>query len=125
MKILYIEDDPINALIVTKFLENDFSVETAESSEKSLRMLQEKSFDLILLDLNLGHDKETGLSLFQKIQLLDSYGNIPVIALTANSDTTERDAYLQAGFSGFIVKPVNRDNLIAYLSAFKESSKAV
>lgn len=119
MKILYIEDDPINAMIISRFLENDFSVDIAESSEKSLRLLAQKVYDLILLDLNLGHDEETGLSLFYKIQKLEGCENVPVIALTASSDNKERNTYLEAGFQGFIVKPVDRTSLITYLNEFK------
>ncbi|TNE78657.1 MAG: response regulator [Bacteroidetes bacterium] len=123
MTILYIEDDPINAMIISKFLENDFSVEVASTSEESLRLLSKNTYDLILLDLNLGHDNENGLSLFYKIQKLSGCDKIPVIALTASSDPHERDSYLNAGFYGFIVKPVERISLINYLKGIKENAR--
>jgi signal transduction histidine kinase/CheY-like chemotaxis protein len=66
-------------------------------------------YDLVLMDLHLpGMD---GLEATRRIRALEGAGNVPVIALTANASSEDRDACTGAGMDAFVVKPFDRDML--------------
>jgi signal transduction histidine kinase/DNA-binding response OmpR family regulator len=66
-------------------------------------------YDLVLMDLHLpGMD---GLEATRRIRALEGAGNVPVIALTANAASEDRDACTDAGMDAFVVKPFDRDML--------------
>jgi CheY-like chemotaxis protein len=77
-------------------------------------------YDVVLMDLHLpGVD---GIEATRRIRSLDGDGgNIPIVALTANAFPEDRDACLQAGMDGFVVKPVDRQHLEEAMSAARKS----
>ena len=53
-RILYVEDDPMHAVIVLRLLENDFELVHVPDGESALPLLRIGRIDLILIDINLG-----------------------------------------------------------------------
>jgi CheY-like chemotaxis protein len=70
------------------------------------------AYDLVLMDLHLpGMD---GFDATRRIRSLgQDGGQIPIVALTANAFAEDRDACSNAGMDGFVVKPVDRQQLEA------------
>jgi CheY-like chemotaxis protein len=68
-----------------------------------------------------------GLEATRRIRAIEAEHNgmrTPIIALTANVSTEDRDACLAAGMDGFLVKPLDRERLAATLAAFSASALA-
>jgi two-component system cell cycle response regulator DivK len=109
-KILYVEDNYLNYLLVKKvFKGSDVVVERAEDASVALEKLRKLKPDLILMDLHLpGMD---GIELSAVIKEQDAYAAIPIIAISASSLPEDRMDADRAGFAGFIEKPLNIRNL--------------
>jgi len=79
-----------------------FRVTHAETGEKGLELLQDGTYDLILLDIKLpGID---GIETMRRIRLTEK-NRIPVVALTAYAMKGDEERYLSLGFAGYVSKP--------------------
>jgi CheY-like chemotaxis protein len=104
-KILYVEDNAANAVLVRKILRNieDLEVICADSGEEGLRIVYETSPDLVLLDINL-----PGIGGYDVLRTLRSdpaFSNTPVVAMTASASREDLAAGLKAGFDDYLTKP--------------------
>ena len=107
-KVLVVEDNPINADVVTGMLCHlGHRVAKASNGAESLRALEGFAPDLILMDMQM--PVMDGLAATRKIRE-QGYG-IPIVALTANAFAQDRDACIAAGMSDFLSKPVTLDAL--------------
>lgn len=121
VKILYIEDNPLNMRLVRKYLKS-FGFEMVEAMDglTGLARVKEEKPDLILLDVNLpGID---GLEVAGRIRCIPEIKNIPIIALTANAMYGDRDRCLDAGCDDYIAKPVARRELYKTMMKFLDNS---
>ncbi len=122
--ILVAEDNEINALLARALLVKLGHCPTmAASGEAAIESwLAARAagtpFDRVLMDLHMpGMD---GLDATRRIRALEAeYGaaRTPIIALTANASAEDRDACLEAGMDGFLVKPLDCERLAAALAA--------
>lgn len=113
MKILLVEDNPGDVLLLQEFLWDVTSVEChlkqAQQLEEALRFLEQESFDVILLDLLLPDSQ--GLETFIKIH--HQAPAIPIIVLTGFDDDTLATRAMQEGAQDYLVKgQVNGDLLV-------------
>ncbi|MDP4827059.1 MAG: response regulator [Flavobacteriales bacterium] len=113
---LYVEDDMINRLIMAKYLINDFIVDTASSSTECFLQIERNTYDVILLDINLGHNDIDGITLMKQIRKLNLHRKVIFGAITAYVDTNDKSAILNAGFDLFHPKPIDRTKLILELN---------
>ncbi len=111
-KILYVEDDPINALVMQRLLKSEFDVIHSTDGETCLVMLEKKKFDLILMDINLGKGKMDGVETMHQIKANPKTKDIKVIAVTSYALPEDRDRFLREGFDAYIPKPVEREALL-------------
>lgn len=117
-RILYVEDDQINQLILRKYLQHTYTVVMASSSKEALECLENEAFDLVLLDINLGPDEMNGIELLKHIRASQKYkGTLPFFAISAYSDKDDIDQLLEAGFDHFHPKPFEREKLMQQLEA--------
>ena len=119
MRILVAEDSPINQIVIQEILElAGASVTIAENGLACLDCLRSRpnDFDLILMDMHMPEMDgiEATRQLRHSMQLM-----LPVIALTANTQESDREACEQAGMNAFISKPVDPDELISLLAAYR------
>lgn len=119
-RILYIEDNDANRMLVRRVLmASDYNFELVEASSamKGILMAQQDPPDLILMDLSM--PEMDGLTATQKIRELSALDAVPVVALTANVMTGDRERTLAAGCDGYIGKPIDidkfPDEVMAYL----------
>lgn len=106
-RILLVEDNPISQNVETKILrEVGYSVEAVGSGIEAIKILEAKSFDLVLMDVEMeGMD---GIEATQRIRGLEGkIARIPVIAVTAHSSMKDRERCLTAGMDDYIAKPIN------------------
>ena len=105
-KILVVEDNPLNMELVTGLLEAaGYAVRQAFSAEDGLLLAQQERPDLILMDIRLpGMD---GHAAVQVLKQDPRTRNIPTLALTAQAMKGDDEVALQAGFDGYITKPID------------------
>jgi len=113
LQVLLVEDNQINAMLARQVLENEgFMVTHVVNGEEAVTMVQEKSFDVVLMDIQM--PVMNGLDATMAIRKLDSpVSTIPVVAMTANSLYGEMQNCFNAGMTGYVSKPFKPDNLFA------------
>lgn len=108
MIIMYIEDEENIRVNVTKTLELLCkSVESFSNSEAALHFLKKNHIDIIISDINL--PKMSGIEFSKTIRDLDL--NIPIILLTAHTDTKFLLEATKLKLIDYLTKPINFDNL--------------
>lgn len=111
-KLLYIEDDRINALVVSKFLDPHYEVDLALDGESGIERCKVKQYDLILMDINLGPDKVNGVETMKMLRALPEYKSKPFVAFTAYALPEDKDYYLGEGFDFYLAKPADKQKLV-------------
>lgn len=112
-KILIVEDDTaINHMIRDLLNQNGYESMSAFSGTEALRIFEEEVFDLVLLDLML-----PGLAGEGVLEKIRTKSNLPVIGVTAKSDTTSTVNLLRAGADDYIMKPFDNEELLARIEA--------
>src|SRR5690606_30825628 len=102
---LLAEDNKINQIVAVKFLAK-WGIETdiAENGEEAFQMIREKSYHLVLMDLQM--PVLDGFEAAKKIRRLGGkYTSIPIIALTASAVLEIHDEAISAGMDDFVTKP--------------------
>jgi DNA-binding NtrC family response regulator len=109
MKILVVDDDAMVIKSCTRILESEnFEVTTVPGAEETLKALQEKNFDLLLIDMKM--PKHDGTFLVNAIR--KDLPTIPIIVMSGYSTPeTIANAY-SAGANQFIAKPFRPDELL-------------
>lgn len=113
--ILIIEDDPTSRRLVSRVLSQDFHVITADDGLVALTLIKRQLPDLILTDINLPY--LSGEIIASRI--LSMVGKqIPIVALTAQTDASFKRRALAAGCVGYITKPFDVTALIPILREY-------
>ena len=115
-KILIIDDDSKNIFALSAVLKaKKFSCVSAQSAPEGLETLhQNNNIAVVLMDMMM--PEMDGYEALQKIKNDEKIKNIPVIAITAQAMTGDREKCLAAGADGYVSKPVNVDELMAILN---------
>jgi transcriptional regulatory protein cpxR len=108
VRILLIEDNNDIQEILYSLLSEDHEVLQAFSGTEGLRLFQQESIDLVLLDIML--PGKNGDQVLEEIRL---QSQVPVIMMTALGDKHLISQYLLAGANDYIVKPFNLDEVAA------------
>jgi len=110
-RILLAEDNEVNQLVASRILRNaGLEVDTADSGLEALRMVQEKAYDLVLMDIQM--PEMDGLEATRKIRALGgAFNDLPIVAMTAHAMSGDRELSLQAGMNAHINKPINVHDL--------------
>lgn len=112
-KILLIEDDPSIRVALGLALEDEgYDVVAAPNGRIGLAMVLSEQPDLVLLDLRL--PDLSGFEVCREIRLKSS---VPIIMVTAQADTHDLVAGLEAGADDYLTKPVNTKELAARIRA--------
>lgn len=100
------DDVPINLRVVSAVLRQEgFRIETAADGQQALDLIPSVHPDLVLSDIQM--PVMNGIELAQRIKQDKSLRHIPVIALTAFSMNIDEQQALEAGFDGYLTKPIN------------------
>lgn len=124
LRVLIVEDNAVNRMIVTKMLEQlGASVETAEDGLEGVAAASRSAFDLVLMDVQMpGID---GLEASRRIRALPHpAGATPIVALTANVMAHQREAYAAAGMDGVVGKPISPAALLGEIARLAAEAPA-
>jgi CheY-like chemotaxis protein len=123
MKILYVEDNDDNVYVLKRFSGIvGFDLIVATDGEQGVAMAEETLPDLILMDQSLpGID---GWEAARRIKASPVTQHIPMIALTANAMSGDREKALAAGCDDFDTKPIDIERLTEKIRAQVKATKA-
>jgi two-component system cell cycle response regulator DivK len=117
VKILYVEDNPENRLLVRRILlAEDFDVIEAGDAYQAMKIIETTIPDLILMDINL--PEVDGYTLTARMKENPKLSQVPIIALTANVMKGDRERILDSGCDGYIQKPIDVDALPVQIRSF-------
>lgn len=115
-KILIVDDNHMNIKVTTKLLSKyNPEVDSASSGKECLDKTKTKEYDLILMDDMM--PKMSGTETLNKLRKRKNF-HTPVIALTANVMQGIREKYLEAGFTDYLGKPIEKDKLLEVLNNY-------
>ncbi|WP_082633198.1 response regulator [Lacimicrobium alkaliphilum] len=116
-KVLTIEDNPDNLALMVYILEAfEFEVETATDGVSGLEAASRVRPDLILCDIQM--PEMDGYEVIRHLKNDDKLAHIPVIAVTAFAMEVDGQKIQQAGFDGYITKPIEPESFVEQIQAF-------
>ena len=118
-RILLVEDNDDTRFLVESLLEDMFSIRTAADAETALQLVSDHTFDLVLMDINLGSGP-TGADVAGRIRSMEGFADVPVVAVTAYALPGDREAILEKGFDAYLSKPFTGEELLASIKAALE-----
>jgi two-component system, NtrC family, response regulator len=102
-RILVIDDDSIVAAALRRLLEHDYDVETVDSAEEGLRLLQTTNFDVVVTDLQMRG--KSGLEFIKSLH--PEKPQLPVILLTGHHTTDHAIEAIKFGAFDYVLKPIS------------------
>lgn len=113
--ILVVDDNATNRMVAQSLVEMfDCTSESAEDGAEAVEAARTGRFDLILMDIKM--PRMDGVAATRAIRAIPgAVGVVPIIALTANADPDDAEAYLAAGMNGVVEKPMKPEHLLAAL----------
>ncbi|GAA0766850.1 hybrid sensor histidine kinase/response regulator [Ideonella azotifigens] len=109
-RILLVEDNEVNREVATELLKAvGLEVDSAVNGQVAVEKAQLLAYDLVLMDMQM--PVLDGLSATRSIRALPGWSGRPIIGLSANAFSEDREMCLQAGMDDFVAKPVEPDVL--------------
>jgi signal transduction histidine kinase/CheY-like chemotaxis protein len=113
-KVLIVEDNQLNQRLFIKILEKEgYQHTVADNGLKALQILQEKAYDLILMDIRM--PEMDGIEAAHHIRNREEFSidkNVPIIVVTAHDDADERKKCYELGINEYLTKPIDKDLLL-------------
>ena len=116
IRILMVDDTPLNLKVTCKLLERYHAnhIVTCDSGFECIdRIKRGEQYDIILLDDMM--PKMSGVETLKILKEIPGF-SIPTIALTANAITGMREKYIRDGFTDYLAKPIEKDQLIQVIN---------
>jgi PAS domain S-box-containing protein len=112
--LLIVEDEPINREIAGELLSDvGVSSDCAEDGRQAVELVRNNRYDLILMDMQM--PEMDGLEATRQIRQLPGCATLPIVAMTANAFSEDRERCRVAGMTDFMSKPIDPDVLFATL----------
>jgi CheY-like chemotaxis protein/signal transduction histidine kinase len=120
MNILVVEDNQLNQRLFAKILEKEgYQFSLAENGLRALAMLKEKTYDLVLMDIRM--PEMDGIEATHHIRNSEEFAmdrTIPIIAVTAHDDATEKKKCFDVGMNDYITKPIHKPSFLKKLEEY-------
>ncbi|WP_175645461.1 response regulator [Pseudomonas sp. KK4] len=116
-RVLLVEDNPVNQLVAKGMLGKlGCEVIVAAHGVEALDQLESSAFDLVLMDCNM--PVMDGYEASRQIRRSGRWPQLPIVALTANAMSEERERCRAAGMNDYLAKPFRREELAALLDTW-------
>ena len=123
-RVLLVEDNPVNQLVAKGMLGKlGCDVVVAAHGAEALDQLEHDEFDLVLMDCNM--PVMDGYEASRQIRQSGRWPHLPIVALTANAMSEERERCRAAGMSDYLAKPFRREELAALLDQWMPATSAL
>ena len=121
-RVLLVEDNEINQEIALELLaQANIVAEVAIHGQRALEMLAERSYDGVLMDMQM--PVMDGITATREIRRQSRFADLPVIAMTANAMAGDRERCLEAGMNDHIAKPINVHEMFATMAKWIRPSE--
>lgn len=115
-KIVYVEDDEINAFVFSRLLRRDHDVTHYFDGESFINEINRSDVDMVFVDINLGSGKMDGTQVMKSIKSIPEYSRLPIVALTAFAFHEDELKFLEEGFDAYLSKPIDQQELKSIIS---------
>ncbi|EPR68534.1 sensory box histidine kinase/response regulator [Cyclobacterium qasimii M12-11B] len=117
LKVLLVDDDEMGLKFATLLL-NSLGAEVVSyiGGVEFMNEFVDEDFDLILLDIQM--PEVDGYQVFNEIRKQEKYQAVPILAMTANVFTKDRESMIKEGFDGLLLKPFNEKDLVKKIMDF-------
>jgi len=113
-RVLLVDDNDLNQQVGAELLSGaGLVVDVAQNGQVALDMLAQTPYDLVLMDMQM--PVMDGLTATRHLRQNPAWAQLPVLAMTANAMSRDRDLCLEAGMNGHLAKPIDPDELFAAL----------
>ena len=126
LRVLLVEDHALNRQLLLALLDKvGVSTEIAVHGQDALQKLSAASvpYDLVLMDIQM--PVMDGIAATKALRSDPRFNNLPIIAVTANALSDERELCLSAGMQAYLVKPIDRQTLYEALVQWGRKPQAV
>jgi DNA-binding response OmpR family regulator len=118
--VLLVDDHrDLRRVVRDRLVADGFHVTECETGEQGLALLEQRSFDAVVLDVHL-----PGIDGFAVLRTIRQNSHIPVVLLTAAGDETDRVLGLEIGADDYVVKPFSSRELVARIRAVLRRSQS-
>ncbi len=122
LQILYVEDNEVNRFLAEQiFMDWDAQLDYAENGKEAIEKLEEKSFDIVLMDIQM-----PVMDGIEATRWLRKHGNgyatIPIIGFTADVMDGTKTKAINAGMNDVILKPFQREELFAIIQRYTQTT---
>jgi PAS domain S-box-containing protein len=112
LHVLLTDDNAINRQVIKLFLApQGCDITEATNGKEALDRIAQTEFDIVLLDVHM--PVMDGKEAIQRLRASEKWADLPVIALTADAMSGDREKYLALGMTDYVSKPVDQRELIA------------
>lgn len=118
--ILSVDDEPVNQLIVTTFLQNSFELAFATNGHECLDSVAHRKPDLILMDINM--PRLNGLDTCRKIRSNPLHCQIPIIFVSTSTLEQDKRVSRDVGGDDYMVKPLRSNALNSKINQYLKKS---
>ncbi len=116
MRVLLTDDNAINRQVIKLFLApQGCDISEATNGKEALDKIASGEFDIVLLDVHM--PVMDGKEAIQRLRAIEKWKDLPVIALTADAMSGDREKYLSLGMTDYVSKPVDQRELLAKMYA--------
>ncbi|TNF12463.1 MAG: response regulator, partial [Pseudomonadales bacterium] len=120
-RVLLVEDNPVNQMVAKGMLSKlGYQVLIAGHGAEALDVLEQESVDLVLMDCNM--PVMDGYEASRRIRSNGRWPELPIVALTANALSDERERCRAAGMNDYLAKPFQREELANMLNTWLPES---
>ncbi len=112
LRLLVVEDNPVNQKVAARALQRlGYDTDVSEDGEKAVEAVKQRQYALIFMDCMM--PKMDGYEATKAIRALEqgSGEHTPIVALTADTTSGNREKCLSAGMDDFMTKPIRMPNL--------------
>ncbi|MFC3197968.1 response regulator [Parapedobacter deserti] len=122
LRLLVVDDNPINILLMKQFFKSVGSVYTVNNGEDAWQLMHDQLFDIVITDINM--PGMSGVQLLERIRGQERFHSMKVLAISADLSTLKyaEESPAEASFDGFIEKPFTEHEVVkTILRALKNS----
>jgi CheY-like chemotaxis protein/two-component sensor histidine kinase len=114
--ILLVEDNLINIKVIQVYMQNRYNLDYARTGVQAVKMADEKHYDLILMDINLGVGMD-GVKAAKAIKSLNGYEETPIVALTGYAMESDKAKLYAEGLTHHLPKPFDKVTLLDFVDS--------
>jgi signal transduction histidine kinase/CheY-like chemotaxis protein/HPt (histidine-containing phosphotransfer) domain-containing protein len=112
--VLLVEDNELNQEVSTALLNHaGLIVDLAVDGAVAVKMVRQRDYDVVLMDMQM--PVMDGLTATREIRKDPRFKKLPIIAMTANAMSSDRELCIEAGMNDYVAKPIDPEALIAAL----------